>query len=499
MADELFIGGRVDPGLLTDVDKLRLAIKGIDLNFREGKIGAEQAKGGLKQVDDAYKALNLDLKQHYDIQSKLLQVNSHVDSNFKTLSQSMREMYREERLQNRTLSEMKDIFTNLGGMAGGGVVGGLIGNFRALEFSLNSSSIALAQAGGRWSSLGSIIAGIGTPLAVVGAGFFAIAQYISKTSDEIDRLQDELDKLQGNETWSLWQKKQEAGEPGFMAKLGMMGGWASIFSREPQKWALQSSVAQEKYRQAHMAGWQGMGYTDQEMQAQLEYERAIRGWNIETGEPTGIGYMGRSVGGGSLQEMLSRERAQRQGQYSPYMGTGQLGMSGISEGAQGRVTGQINPLKGIETGAIRARVQFTQLEHFMINSMGQVSDSIEGVLSTAFSNVFGKAQTLLGQLLNAVASTLGSILISLGVRSALSLIPGIGPLLSGGLSAAGGAASGAVIGGGGNFDMGEIGGLSAGARTGGGGMPLPVTFKIAGNDLVGVYDRSRVVTDRLRY
>lgn len=224
------------------VDEFRTAIKALDLQFKTEAATTDQVKAKYAELNTAIEQSNLSTKDRVNLLTTLFHANNRAEVGFKSMATSMREMYREERLQNRTLGEMNGVLQAFGGLLGLGPVGtavnSTIQSFQSFEFSSKGLGIALGQSQSRLAQFGPILLGLATPLAIAGAGMATWISYMNdieergkKASDALQDLRYKLGQVSDEQQRAfLLAKYRAASAQVEAAKSGMsFGQWVATF------------------------------------------------------------------------------------------------------------------------------------------------------------------------------------------------------------------------------------------------------------------------------
>jgi len=226
--------------------KIEEGTDSIDDQSRALKLGKALYKSWGAENDILKPSLAATMRMIEDKRTKamepLMGANARLMKSYFTLGEELRRFYREQRVGNRTMSELTQTFGQFGTMLGidgiGGVVGTATGAFQQMEFAVTAAGLAAQRGTGIIATLGSRIVALAGPLAATAAGVSllvlamkeadAITKRLNEALDENARLLREAGKI----TSEQYVKSLDRQIATLRAKEISPSFWASLLGRQ---------------------------------------------------------------------------------------------------------------------------------------------------------------------------------------------------------------------------------------------------------------------------
>jgi hypothetical protein len=451
--------------------------------FKQNKISAADLKVATQQLGDRVKASNIDWTKQVALMTSLHHVNERAEVGFKSMSRTLKEMYAEERVQNRTLSEMKQTMQSLSSVIGGEAgkqAGTLIGNFQGLEFALQASSRALGQAGGKLGMVGAALGNAAMPIAIIGSGFLSLAANAEEARAKTSGFLNKLRELRGEQ---LRMQEEKVAALKARGIKGTMGGAirGNLVGMTPSQYALYGEQVadadpelmyeEELLRQMRKSGAETKATKDK---SAAEAARDAR-INALT---SGIASRNRGRADARVGNEYDLARSIYGAHFAkPDMAPGAAFMGRAKETAAPDTAG------GIKV----AEKEFSAFQQSFMSGVGAMGATLSQTVGGAFAAVFGGAHTLLGSFASAFAATMAELaanwVIGKLIGATVGLVTGGGPI-------------GAILGATGGTTLADTRGVGPGGAGGGtGGVLTEIRNAIQSMELrvdnVGIYMASQ--------
>ncbi len=188
--------------------------KDAELQVKKGAINEKQYLEIVRSADQVLERYENTTTKVINAKSGLWHATNRVNLGFKSLAtetktveQQLRAMYQEERVMNRTLTEMNQAFGTLGNLLGASGLGKTVtsatNNFQSFNFALDSTQITLNQMAEKFpkhaqafTSLGAAIGTLSIPLAIVGGAAVSFINDLNALEETVTKLREEVKRAE---------------------------------------------------------------------------------------------------------------------------------------------------------------------------------------------------------------------------------------------------------------------------------------------------------------
>jgi hypothetical protein len=183
---------RIDVENIATLDDARAALK--QLNKELGRTALDNIPRQKELGDQIVKVKDMIASTT----SSTVTENGKMMRSYFTLGQQLRQFYYEQRVGNRTSTEITQTFSQLGSMLGASKLGGTVNNaamsFQQMEFAMSALGLAAQRATGFISGFGGILLRYATPLAAIAAAVSLVVMAFKSSKDAAAEAEKELRK-----------------------------------------------------------------------------------------------------------------------------------------------------------------------------------------------------------------------------------------------------------------------------------------------------------------